>query len=83
MSRVLKVAFWPEERKVGGARIQRSFNCDPIAATLFPSDMVTMKILDSPVYIWEATEAEWKKMAVNWARLHTERTRWKKHVWIH
>lgn len=67
MPKMIRAAFWPEEKKIGCVAIQRSFNCDPAIARIFPADLVTMRILNSPVYIFEATETQWQAMARDWS----------------
>lgn len=82
MSQTIKAAFWPEEKKIGCAAIQRQFNCDPDIARIFPADMVTMGILNSPVYIFEATKDQWHKMAIDWSRRDERDSRWVKNQTI-
>lgn len=68
MSKTMKVAFWPDERMVGCANIQRHLNCDPYITTFFGDEFVTTSLLNGPVYVWEATAFEWRAMAEEWKR---------------
>lgn len=84
MSRMIRAAFWPEEKKIGCAAIQRKLNCNPDVARWFPTDMVTMQTLNSPVYIFEATEDQWRKMARTWAVIdHRDSPTWARGTWVH
>lgn len=84
MSRMIRAAFWPEEKKVGCAKIQTDLNCSPDVAKLFPTDMVTLKILNSPVYIFEATEDQWRKLSREWSVIdHRDSSTWARGAWVH
>lgn len=66
MSKKIKGAFWPDQKKIGAAKIQREMNCDPVIARWFPTHLVTLRKLNAPIYIFEATEEQWKDMAQTW-----------------
>ena len=66
MSERLKGCFWPDELKVGCAKIQREMNCDPRIAAIFPTHLVCMRRPSGPVYVREASIEEWKMMAKVW-----------------
>lgn len=66
MTKKFKGAFWPSLKKLGSAKIQRDMNCDPAIARWFPLHLVTMRQPKDPVYIFEATEEQWKDIAATW-----------------
>jgi hypothetical protein len=66
MSKKIKGAFWPDLKKVGCAKIQRELNCDPSVARWFATHLVVMKAPHAPVYLFEASEDQWKDIAKTW-----------------